>query len=374
MANFENLKNGKVRASICINGHRKSKILAAGKAKSWARETETEFSKLTKIEDDTRTFEDLVKRYSREISPIKGSCRSEQNRLARFETTSGKANSVDHKLSKIKLKKLRRQDFEEWINKRLLTVKSSTVNRELNILSNCITYAKRWEWMVHNPMQDLLRPKDPKPRNRRVSDEEIEMICQSAGFNECNPLTNKQHFVAVAFLFAIETAMRMGEICSLEPGSINFETRVAHLDKTKNGDEREVPLSLRAIELLKILPDEPNKNGHIFHQTPSQMDANFRKIKRKTPIEDLHFHDTRHEATTRLAKLPGMGVLRLAKITGHRDIKCLMIYFNESAAEMVTLLDSKAVYPAAIPGEISDQLVQELLKRMAAQFMPQPIA
>lgn len=372
MASFKKLKNGKVRALVKVNGHRASKVLPPQQAKAWARIKEAEFSKLYKIEDTTRRFEDLAIRYSKEISPKKGGCKWEQNRLERFDSASQRFNKVDSHLSNIKLKDMCLEDIEEWINKRLESVQGSTVNRELNLFGNMFTYARKWKWMSKNPMKDLARPKNPPSRKRRVSNTESEMICQAAGFIEGTTLTRQSHFTALAFLFAQETAMRMGEICSLEPDSINIETRVAHLKKTKNGDERDVPLTMRAVELLKLLPQKPNKNGHIFHHTPISLEANWRKVRDKTLIEDLHFHDTRHEATTRMAQLPEMNVLRLAKITGHKDLKYLMIYFNETAEEMVSVLDQKPAQPTKRPStnldEHSDALAAALLKKLSTQL------
>lgn len=62
----------------------------------------------------------------------------------------------------------------------------------------------------------------------------------------------------------------------------------------------------------------------------------FRRWVSKTPIQDLVFHDTRHEAITRLAGR--LDVLDLAKVVGHRDIKQLLTYYNKSAAELVLQL------------------------------------
>jgi integrase len=58
----------------------------------------------------------------------------------------------------------------------------------------------------------------------------------------------------------------------------------------------------------------------------------FRKYRKKSGIEDMTFHDSRHEAITRLAKK--LHVLDLARMTGHKDIKKLMIYYNESAEDI----------------------------------------
>jgi integrase len=82
----------------------------------------------------------------------------------------------------------------------------------------------------------------------------------------------------------------------------------------------------------------PNTNAQTcFGITSKQCGDNFGRIRNKTTITDLHFHDTRHEAITRLSKK--MPILALARNVGHTDIKQLMVYYNESASEIAKLLD-----------------------------------
>lgn len=137
-----------------------------------------------------------------------------------------------------------------------------------------------------------------------------------------------------AFRFAVETAMRAGEIVGLTEDTVDRETRVATLPRTKNGTARKVPLSMAALDLLG---DLPKTDGPLFGLTSQQIDALFRKARDKAGIENLHFHDSRHEAITRLARK--LDVLSLARIVGHKDIKMLMIYYNETAEDLAQRLD-----------------------------------
>ena len=105
---------------------------------------------------------------------------------------------------------------------------------------------------------------------------------------------------------------------------------------TKNGTKRAVPLSSRAVALLKLLP-EPEEGGTLFGVTSRSLDALFRKAKTRAGIEDATFHDARHLAITRLAKK--LNVLDLARMVGHRDLKQLQVYYNESAEDMAARLD-----------------------------------
>src|SRR5204862_83624 len=113
--------------------------------------------------------------------------------------------------------------------------------------------------------------------------------------------------------------------------SVDFERRVAHLPMTKNGGARNVPLSTRAVTLLKMLP-EVDGGDPLFNLSAASRDALFRKAKEKAGIAGLTFHDTRHEAITRLAKK--LQPLDLARMTGHTNLQELMTYYNESAASI----------------------------------------
>ena len=331
MASYKTLTNGRVRVFVCKHGIRESSTHRnKTQAKNWAIQREVALAKLENIVDDSRTVGDLFERYSDKVSPTKEGGHWELVRFNMFMKTF-------EELCATRLIKIKREDLEDWVDLRLKTVKPSTVNRELNLISHALTKARKWRWMSHNPMAGLERPKDPPARIRRISKNEIKIICHVLGYSEDVELTFKREFVGVAFLFAIETAMRAGEICSLTPSSIDIESRVAHLTKTKNGSQRKVPLSDRAIELLGRLPKPASKDIPVFHLTSRSLSSIFRTHRLKTNIKDLTFHDTRHEATTRLADK--LHVLELASVTGHRNINELLTYYNKSASEIALKLN-----------------------------------
>jgi len=94
---------------------------------------------------------------------------------------------------------------------------------------------------------------------------------------------------------------------------------------------REVPLSSEALEVLEQL-DSVRDGQSVFGISAASLDALFRKAREKAGVEDLTFHDSRHEAITRLAKV--FDVLELARIVGHRDLRMLLIYYNPSAEDL----------------------------------------
>ena len=130
--------------------------------------------------------------------------------------------------------------------------------------------------------------------------------------------------------------MRAGEICSLKWADIDFARRLAHLPITKNGDSRNVPLSRRALEIIRQL--EGIDADSVFALGASTLDVLFRRARDNCGITDLHFHDSRREALTRMAKK--VPVETLAKISGHRDLRILLnVYYNPDMAEVADLLD-----------------------------------
>lgn len=331
MASFK--KDGDVwRVQIYVKGQRDSGTFSTkAQAQAWAAQRETELRQ--QIETGVaagKTLKDAFDRYEKEVSRTKRGHRWEALRMGAM----GAFKIDDAAFGDIKLSELTPAIIGLWRDGRLQKVAASTVNRDLNLLSHVLSTAKReWSWIAESPTKDVRRPKNPASRDRRPTQDEIDRLCLSLGFDG-SPVATKNQAVAVAFLFAIETAMRAGEICALRPEHITG--RVAHLPMTKNGTKRDVPLSTRAGELLALLP-APEDGGTLFGISSASLDALFRKAKERAMIDNLTFHDSRHEAITRLAKK--LNVLELARMVGHRDLRMLQVYYNESAAEIAARLD-----------------------------------
>ena len=273
-----------------------------------------------------QTCADAFDRYERDVSRTKKGHVWEKRRLAAFSKSP---------LGAVLMRNVSAAHVAEWRDWRLTVPvegrrlpQGSTVQREMNLLSNVFAIArKEWKWITDSPTTDVKRPKENKARFRRISEDEIKQMCDALGWRNAPP-TTKMQSVAAVFLFAIETAMRVGEICKLTKGSVTG--RVAKVLDTKNGDDRDVPLSARALELWSWNPEG-------FAVCAATLDALFRKARtERTTIKDMTFHDSRHEAITRLAKK--LHVLDLARMVGHKDIRKLMIYYNISAEDIAAKL------------------------------------
>jgi len=289
-------------------------------ANEWLVKTEAKYLLRKETGTADMTVSELLDVYAKKVSVKKRSAKNEAVRIAFMK----KQPWADKKLSDVS-----RADFSHWRDDRLKSVSAGTVLRDWSLLTHLFTVAvDEWEFLPKSPLIGVAKPKSPPARDRRVSDDEIEKlsVCSGYEFGE----RDKTALTYLAFLFAIETAMRQGEICKLKRSDIT--KRVAKLEMTKNGSSRNVALSSRALEILDELPTDD-----LFDMSADVMSTLFRKVVARTGIKDLHFHDSRHEAVTRLAKK--MSVLQLQRTTGIKDLIILTVYYNETAEEIADLLD-----------------------------------
>jgi integrase len=106
---------------------------------------------------------------------------------------------------------------------------SSTVNCDINLISHVFTTARReWSWASKSPTADVRRPKAPRPRDRLISQYEIDRIYLALAYD--GKITNISGVVAATFMSAIETGMRLGKILSLTPEHITGS--VVHRPRT----------------------------------------------------------------------------------------------------------------------------------------------
>jgi integrase len=103
---------------------------------------------------------------------------------------------------------------------------------------------------------------------------------------------------------------------------------------TKNGSARQVPLSPGAVEVLTAL--KALNKPTVLAMNVQQLDAIWRKGRDKAGIADLHFHDSRATAVTRLARK--LDILDLARMIGHRDVRSLMAYYRSTAEDIAKKL------------------------------------
>lgn len=210
-------------------------------------------------------------------------------------------------------------------------ISAATVRLEMSLLSSMFDIARiEWGLVDGNPVNNVRKPKAPPGRDRRLTAREERLILRY-----CHGHRNPELYSIV--VVALETAMRQGEILKLQWEHINLKTRIAHLPDTKNGTKRDVPLSLRARDALVRMGALPK--GPVFRYTARGLKSSWRFMIKRLAIEDLHFHDLRHEAISRLFELGTLDMMEVAAISGHKSLSMLKRYTHLKAQRLVRKLE-----------------------------------
>lgn len=225
------------------------------------------------------------------------------------------------------------KQLAEWRDCRLMQVSEGSVLLEMSFLSCVFNYAVNELYILDsNPMSKVSKPSKAPPRNRRITPKEEQKILTWFRYSLGEEPDTCRKQVGWCFLFALQTAMRRGEILAMTPQHIH-STHV-HIPNSKNGTSRDVVLNSTArLMLSKVNPLE----GRLFNIRLDNFNLIWRRMREQSGIHDLHFHDTRHEAISRMVRDLNIPVEKLAKITGHRDIKTLVnVYYNPTVDELAS--------------------------------------
>ena len=291
-------------------------------ADAWARQVEGEMDRglfVSRKEAENTTLSEALDRYEREVSSQKRS--SDQDRIyVRYWKKTG--------LAARNLASIQGKDLAAWRDERLLAVKPATVDRELRIISHLFTIAVK-EWGMAglvNPVSQIRKPKLPPGRDRRLFPGELEKILAN---------TESPHLSDIV-RFALETAMRRGEIAGMTWEMLDLKKRTVTLPETKNGEKRIVPLSTEAIRILSGIPRR--LDGSVWGITEDPITRAFVRACQRAKVDGLTFHDLRHEATSRLFE-KGFNPMEVAAITGHKTLQMLKRYTHLKAEDLAKRMD-----------------------------------
>ena len=296
------------------------------------------------------TLDQALERYRSQVSILKKGYVQESYRIEQLRRAP---------MAKKLLRGLTSVDIASYRDARLLqrnpktgmVLSPATVRLELALLSNLFDIARiEWGACEQNPVTQVRKPKPPPGRDRRLLPREERLIMRYAHAHPNRDL-------AALVSLALETAMRQGELLGLRWERVNLRSRIIHLDDTKNGTKRDVPLSVKARNVLLRL--EPQTSGEVFSYTANGLKSTWRFMLQKLGIVDLHFHDLRHEAISRLFELGTLDLMEVAAISGHKSLSMLRRYTHLRATRLVrkleghrnrgrqAVLDLLVPYPAA---------------------------
>lgn len=339
MATFEQRDSGWYQAKIRRKGYpvQSKTFQRKSDAEQWARDIENKMDRgifQDRSEAEATTLLDALDRYEREVSIKKDGYEQERYRIGIWRAD---------KLAMRSLASLTSSDFAKWRNSRLEKSATSTVRKDLAVISHLFSIAiKEWGFSVTNPIKNITLPQEDNSRTRRLEDDEESRLIDSLANSGAGLRSN--HWMKPLVELAIETAARQSELLSLKWTDIDLIKAVARVrgkeraggkSRTKNGDRfRDVPLSGKARMVLSTMPRDIS--GYVFPTTVSAVKQAFVRACERAGIEDFHFHDLRHEATTRLAEKLAMH--ELMKVTGHKDTRMLVRYYHPRAEDLAKKL------------------------------------
>jgi integrase len=309
-------------------------------AEDWSRRTEDEMVRglfIKRTPSEKMSIKEALERYEREVIPTKSAATQEreQSRLKLLKSEFGNYS----------LAALTADIVAEFRDTRLRSGKANnTVRLELALLGHLYSTAIK-EWNIAlptNPVAQIKKPSPGKGRDTRLSTKD-QLRLLIALKKHSNPM------LAWIFEIAIETGMRRNEILTLRTNQVNTERRIVSLTDTKNGGARTVPLTKTATQVFTNAlnyPMRPEDCDLIFFgelgkdkkRSPYQFDKIWREIRDSIGMSHLHFHDSRHEAVSRLVEA-GFSDQEAASVSGHKTMQMLRRYTHLRAEDLVTKLD-----------------------------------
>ena len=295
-------RNSKYQALVRLHGISTSKTFTKKiHAQQWAKSIEVTIeSGQYKAELDL-TIELALQRYMDDKIPHDKSSHSHvRNAIAGLG--SNKADTLtSHQLV-------------SYRNRRLLTHSPQTVKHELSMINRVLKIAvNEWGYTLPNGIPTVKYPTLPIGRTRRLNKEEEQRL-----FLHADP------YILNIIKVLQNTAMRTGELSKLNKDDINFDTKLADLIDTKNGDDRTIPLNSTAINSLnELIKDSTTDKVLCF--SSSYISHRFTKLCRTANIDDMVLHSFRHEAISRLFER-GFSIMEVSTISGHRSLASLKRY------------------------------------------------
>jgi integrase len=327
MATPKKTAQGTWRVQLEIGGVRESETFKTKReADEWNARRTLELRSAAKASPGAnKTLLDTFRRYAEEVSPTKKGNTKELIRLRAFEDPETHPHLPLRKL----IGDVTSDDIGKWRDARLKVNARGSVLRDLGLISAVMTKArKEWKWIKVNPVRDVTKPANPDHRERLITGLETRKMLRQFGY--AKEVRSVSQAVAYAFLLALATGMRAGEICGLRWARVREDYVILAADETKTGKRRDVPLSpvaRRIIERMRGWDEEL-----VFGVQSQTLDTLFRRARDRAGMSGFTFHDSRHTACTRLARK--VDVLDLCKIMGWVKTTQALTYYNPKASDL----------------------------------------
>ena len=235
---------------------------------------------------------------------------------------------MDSQWSELKLEHVKTYHLAKWRDEQIKQGKQpNTIRLHLAVLSHLYNVAKS-EWGYEhlvNPVTHLARPKLPKVRETRITDQDIALIINNT----------TSSLLPSMIQLALFTGMRRSELVKLQWVDVHWDKQYIHVKDTKNGEERFIPLTEKSAVVLKKM----NKiNDRVFNITEHAVTVAFTRAIKRSQLTHMSFHTLRHEAITRFFEM-GLTIPEVASISGHKSWSMLRRYTHLQSQKLINKLN-----------------------------------
>ncbi len=212
--------------------------------------------------------------------------------------------------------------------------KPATINRFLATIKHMFTKAVEWDMVEEEVYKRVRKVKLLEENNRRLrflSQEECQKLMES-----CD-----KHLLPIV-VTALNTGMRKGEVLSLKWDNVDMKHGFILLDRTKNGERREIPINETLREVFQSLPRRLD-GKFVFYDpktgSPYQdIKHSFGSALRRAGIQDFHFHDMRHTFASHLV-MQGVDITTVKELLGHKTLTMTLRYAHLAPSHKVNAVN-----------------------------------
>lgn len=229
---------------------------------------------------------------------------------------------IDRELGHLTLDKVTSALLVDYRDKRLTVASNQTVKHELGVIRRAMKKGIEWGYIASVPYLSSPSLKG-QARTRRLKEGEINML-----------LNSTDEYLSHVIIVLIETAMRRGELASIAIDDIDLNLRLITLKDTKNGNDRIVPISNKALTSINYLI----KNAispMLLRYEKEWLTKKFIAHCKAIGIDNFRLHDLRHEGVSKLFE-KGLNMIEVSSISGHKDLSMLKRYTHINPITLVS--------------------------------------
>lgn len=309
-------RNGKYQVQIRKDGNNLSKtFINKSDATKWAKEQEVmieQGSYVSKKELVSLSF--LLNKWEEEVL----------KNLKSWKVDRYKVAMINKELGHLTLDKITSTVLVNYRDTRLTVASNQTVKHELGIIKRSMKKGVEWGYVPDVPVIKSPSLKG-QARTRRLKAKEIDLL-----------LKTSDEYLRHVIILMIETAIRRGELVKITLADIDIKDRTIKLNDTKNGENRIIPLSTKAIESIKHLIANRNSD-RLVNYKKEWLTEKFISHCKSIGLHDFRLHDLRHEGVSKLFE-KGLNIIEVASVSGHKDISMLKRYTHLKATELALKL------------------------------------